>query len=142
MPDLVPKFGTATALTTTGLGTLANGASATSAALDVGTLKGFDVAVTLSATTGAAATSGSIIRAFAKFSLDGTTYSTDESDYAMGTITLPAAAAQTVVKVFSAGSAFPGGIIPAFLKVRIRQDTGAAFTAATLTYQVIYGQSV
>jgi hypothetical protein len=142
MPDLVPKFGTATALTTTGLATLANGSSATSNAIDLTTTKGFDVAVTLSATTGASATSGSLIRAYAKFSLDGTTYSTDESDYAMGTITLPGAAAQTLVKLFSAGAAFPGGIIPAFLKVRIRQDTGAAFTAGTLTTQIISGQSV
>ena len=142
MPDLVPKFGTATALTTTGLSTLANGSSATSNAIDLTTLLGFDVATTLSVTTGASAVSGSLIRVYAKLSLDGTTYSTDENDYPMGVITLPAAAAQTVVKLFSVGAAFPGGIVPAFVKIRVRQDTSAALTDGSLTYQVISAQSV
>lgn len=142
MPDLKPKFGTATALTTTGLSTLANGASATSDDLDLTSLLPFDLAITHSATTGAAATSGSLIRLFAKFSLDGTTYSSDENDYPMGVMTLPAAGAQTVVKVFSVGAAFPGGIIPAHVKIRVQQSTSDAYTAGTLTYQALFAQSV
>lgn len=142
MADLKPKFGTATSLTTTGLSTLANGSSATSNAIDNTSALGFDIAVTASCTTNTGATLGSLIRLFAKFSLDGTTYSTDENDYPMGVMTLPAADIQTVVKVFSVGAAFPGGVIPAFVKIRETQATGAAFTAATLTYQVLYAQSV
>lgn len=142
MPDLVPKFGTATSLTVTGLSTLANGASATSAALDLTTLLGFDVAVTLSATTGSAATSGSLIRTYAKLSVDGTNYSTDDQDYPMGVVTLPAAGIQTPIKVFSVGASFPGGILPGWVKIRVQQSTGAALTAGSLTYQVVSGQSV
>ena len=142
MADLKPKFGTATSLTTTGLSTLANGSSATSNNLDNTSALGFDIAILLSATTGAAATSGSLIRAFAKFSLDGTTYSSDENDYPMGVLTLPAAGAQTVVKVFSVGAAFPGGVIPAHVKIRIQQNTSDAFTAGSLTYQTLFAQSV
>lgn len=142
MADLKPKFGTATSLTTTGLSTLANGASATSNDLDLTSLLGFDVAIALSATTGSGAVVGSLIRVFAKFSLDGTTYSTDENDYPMGVMALPAANAQTVVKVFSVGAAFPGGVIPGHVKVRVAQATSVAFTAGSLTYQVLFGQSV
>lgn len=142
MADLKPKFGTATSLTTTGLSTLANGSSATSNNIDNTSVLGFDIAITASFTTGAAATSGSLIRLFAKFSLDGTTYSTDENDYPMGVMTLPAAGAQTVVKVFSISAAFPGGVIPGYVKVRTTQATADAFTAGTLTYQVLFGQSV
>lgn len=142
MPDLKPKFGSATSLTTTGLSTLANGASATSDALDLTSLLGFDVAVTLKFTTDSGATSGSLVRVFAKLSVDGTDYTTDAQDYPMGVVILPAAGIQTPIKTFSIGAAFPGGIIPAFAKVRVQQDTGAAFTDGTLVRQVLFAQSV
>jgi hypothetical protein len=141
MPSIKSKYGAPTALTATGLGTLADGSSVLSANLDRTALSAVDVALAASFTTGSAAVAGTVIRLFAKFSLDGTTYSSDENDIPIGTVTLRVAGAQTLFKIFSIGSAFSGRISPANLKIRVQQSTGAALTAGGLSYQSIFGQS-
>lgn len=142
MPDLTQKYGSAASLTTTGLSTLANGASATSDTLDLTSANPFDVHVEAVLTTGASATAGSLIRIYAKFSIDNTDFTTDVNDRWLGNVILSGAGAATHKGVFSVAAGFPGGIIPPYVKIRVQQDTSDAFTAGTLATRFVTAQTV
>lgn len=141
MSDIIQQYGSVGALSATGIGSLADGGSVTTDALDVSQSGGFGLAVMASFTTGAGAVAGSAIRLFVKPSLDGTTYSTDENDLPIGAILLPSAGAQTVVKIFPIGPALSGRVLPAKIKIRVKQSTGAAITAGSLSYQAMFAKS-
>ena len=131
--------GTKTALTVTGLATLASATYAVSAVKDNTTNQPLDLLVELSVTVGTVATPF-FVALFAKSSLDNTLFSsgpetgtvtTDEPDLIfIGTV--PAnTSAVAHTKTFSVASAF-GGDLPPYLKFVVKNSTGAALTAGTL----------
>jgi hypothetical protein len=129
------SYGTATALTVTGIGTLTNGSSAISATVDNTTTLYLDVKVELvfaTAATGTVATG--TVELWAKESIDNTDFDDDTNDKLVGVVALAAAGVQTRKRIFSLASVF-GGSVPPYWQVRVRNATGGAFTSATVTYR-------
>lgn len=128
-----------TALTVTGLATLASATYAVSAVKDNTTNQPLDLLVELSVTVGTVATPFAVYL-FAKASLDNTLYgsgpetgtvTTDEPDLVfIGTV--PANTSTVVhTKQFNVAQAF-GGDLPPYIKFVVKNSTGAALTAGTL----------
>lgn len=131
----------ATSLTVTGIGTLANGSSATSATVDNTTTLFVDVKLELVLATAAGATATGTIEIWAKESIDNTDFDDDPNDKLVAVVVLAAAGVQTRKRIVSLASVF-GGTIPPYWQVRIRNATGAAFTSASAAYRGATLQSV
>lgn len=132
--------GTKAALTVTGLSTLASATYAVSAVKDNTTNQPLDLLVELSATVGVVATPFAAYL-FAKASLDNVNYgsgpesgttATDEPDLVfIGAV--PANTSSIAhTRQFSVASQF-AGVLPPYLKFVVKNSTGAAFTAGTLS---------
>lgn len=126
-------FGTYQTLDVTSAATLANATSANSAAVNNSTTGYFDILFAVSITSGAAAIANSVCEVWVKGSLDGTNYEDDGNDHLVGQMTLSAAGAQVERTIVSAASGFSGPM-PPYVMLRIRNATGAAFTAASAGY--------
>lgn len=137
--------GTPNAITVTGLATLASATYATSNATNNTTNQPLDLLVELAVTPGTVAGNKQAVL-FALGSLDGTNYqtganATDEADMTLiGVLPLNSnATAQR--RAFSVASAF-GGVLPPYTKFVVKNDSGAAFTAGTLTVAEVSGSAV
>lgn len=137
MAAITANTSAASALTLTGLGTLAAGTYAVSSALDLSAVDPLDVLLDISVTPGTVGGNKQLL-IFAKISLDGTNYSsgpesgttaTDEPNlYLLGS--LPLNTNTTAQRgVFSVATAL--GYVPPWLKIVVKNDSGAAFTAGT-----------
>ncbi len=126
----------AQSLTVTGLTTLANGSSATSASVDNTASLFADVLLEIVFTTGTVSATGTV-EVWAKGSIDSTDFDDDVNDRLVAQIGLSGTSSQTRKRVASIASAF-GGTLPPFWQIRIRNATGAALTAGTVAYRGAY----
>ena len=131
--------------------TLASGGYAVSSAITTttagsGGIAADDLAVTISAGIAATAVANDTISVFAVSSIDGTTFSdapaddsTDSTHDAnmafIGSLTVPSAAAQTLVMTLQDVAASFGGWLPPYIRVVVKNNSGAALTSLAGTYQ-------
>lgn len=139
MATIKQLVGTRTALTVTGLATLASATYVASNVLDCATNDPLDVLVELTITPGAVTGNKQAVL-FAVASLDNTNFQTGPTS---GTTTtdepvltligvLPLNTNTTAqTKIFSVAAAY-GGALPPYLKFVVKNDSGAAFTAGTI----------
>lgn len=140
MTDFTLRYGTTTSLTVTGLATLANGSSATSATVDNTTTLFIDALIELTFTTGTVSATGTV-EIWAKGSIDNTDFDDDLNDRLVGTVVLTGTTSQTRKRIAGLAAAF-GGTLPPYWQVRIRNATGAALTAGAVSYRGATLQSV
>lgn len=141
--------GTRTSVTVTGLGTLASATYVQSNDIDCTTNSPVDVAIELEvATTNTPAGSKQAV-VFAQASYDGANYqtgptsgttTTDEPDLTLLGVVPMNTASTTHRKSFSLASAY-GGIVPAHVKIVIKNDLGVALTSGAL-YKTEYSYTV
>lgn len=131
--------GTKAAVTVTGLSTLANNTYCVSNAVDNTANDPLDLLVELAITPGTVSGNKQAVL-FAQASLDGSTYQTGPTSGTSATNepnlkrlgVLPLNTnASAQVGVFSVASAY-GGALPPYVKFVVRNESGAAFSAATL----------
>ena len=158
MATTSPLRGTVTAVTfAAGDSTLAAGAYAVSSAIDTSTLgtngtaaqAADDVDLTVSVGIAATAVANDTIDLYALTSIDGVTYSDGPADAStdtthnlnmayLGSLTVPSAAAYTIVGVMSAlAVCFRSGTIPRYLKIVVFNGSGAALTSLAASVQGI-----
>jgi len=141
MASLSTVYGTTQTITVTGLGTLANGSSATSAAIDNTSDLFLDALAEIVIDTASGATAAGYIEIYVKGSIDNTDYDDDNNDKWVGTINLVTAGALTRKRIVSVAASF-GGAMPAYWQVRIKNSSGAAFTNGTLQVRGVKAQAV
>lgn len=148
MTTTTQPLGTYTSLTVTGLATVAAATYAVSAALDVSTNKPIGLAVSVSVTPGSAPSGNKLIKVFAKFSLDGTTYgsgpetgtsTTDENQLRQIGVVRVTTSGQAAIEVFEISSAF--GFQPHYVKLVFFNDCGVALSAASVNYREVQSQN-
>lgn len=127
------QYGTTTALTVTGISTLANGSSATSATVDNTTNLFIDALVEVTFTTGTVSATGTV-EIWAKGSIDNTDFDDDLNDRLIGVVVLTGTTSQTRKRIAGLAAAF-GGTLPPYWQLRIRNATGAALTAGAVSYR-------
>jgi hypothetical protein len=137
MATITLGYGATTTLTVTGLGTLANAASAISATVDNTTNLFVDVQVELVFATAAGATATGTVEIWAKASIDNTDFDDDPNDKLAAVAVLAAAGVQTRKRIVNLAAVF-GGTVPPYWQLRIRNATGGAFTSATVSYRGAY----
>jgi hypothetical protein len=146
--DIKANTSAASSLTITGLGSLASATYAVSSALDLTAVDPLDVLVDITVTPGTVSGNKQLL-VFVKVSLDGTNYTTgpesgstatDEPNlYLIGA--LPLNTNSTAQRgVFSVAAAL--GYVPPYLKVVVRNDSGAALTAGSCQTATQAGVSV
>jgi hypothetical protein len=146
--DIKANTSAASSLTITGLGSLASATYAVSSALDLTAVDPLDVLVDITVTPGTVSGNKQLL-VFVKASLDGTNYTTgpesgttatDEPNlYLIGA--LPLNTNSTAQRgVFSVAAAL--GYVPPWLKVVVKNDSGAAFTAGSCQTATQAGVSV
>lgn len=156
MATTSPLRGTVTAVTFAAAdSTLASGGYAVSSAIDTSTLgtngsaaqAADDIDLTVSVGIAATAVANDVVGVYAITSIDGTTYSDGPADGStdathnanmvyLGSITVPSAAAQTVVGAMSALAAcFRSNTIPRYLKIVVSNGSGAALTSLAASVQ-------
>lgn len=141
-----PAVGTRTALTVTGLSTLATGTYVASSAYLCNTNKPWDVVVEVSTATTNTAVGNKQVVVFVQESLDGTNYrsgptslaaTTDEPNLRLlGTIPMNSASV-TEMGTFSVAQAL--GYLPFAFKVVLKNDLGVALTSGTVFTSEISG---
>jgi hypothetical protein len=141
MANIEALYGSATTISVTGLATLANGSSATSATIDNTSDLFLDAVLEVEAATASGAIATGYIEIHIKGSVDGTDFDDDNNDKWAGTINLVTAGVATRRRIVSIASSF-GGAMPPFWRVRIRNTSGAAFTAASVAYRGIKAQAI
>lgn len=132
---ITPTPGTRTSVTASGLSTLANGGYVTSSAIVFNTNKPVDAVIELEATPGTVVTPKQAALWLLP-SMDGTTFGTGGSSTTddivpvpLGVLKLPSNTTQQR-KAFGVLDAL--GYIPHSVKVVVKNDSGAAFSAAAL----------
>lgn len=146
MSTVKQVVGTRTSVTATGLATLASATYVASADID-NTVNGpLDLLVEVAITPGTVSGNKQAL-IFAKGSLDGSnwqsgpesgTTSTNEPDLTyLGCIPL-GANATSQMKILPVAGAF-GGILPPHVKIVVKNDSGAAFTAGTINVSEVSG---
>ena len=140
MAEFKLSYATASSLTVTGLATLANGSSATSATVDNTTTLFLDALIELTFTTGTVSATGTV-EIWAKGSIDNTDFDDDINDRLVSVVVLTGTTSQTRKRVVGLASVF-GGTLPPYWQVRIRNATGAALTAGAVSYRGALLQSV
>jgi hypothetical protein len=141
LADFKLSYSTTTALTVTGIGTLANGSSAISATVDNTTTLFLDAKVEILFATASGATATGTVELWAKESLDNTDFDDDPNDKLVAVCVLAAAGVQSRKRVCSIASVF-GGTLPPYWQIRVRNATGGAFTSASMAYRGALLQSV
>ena len=141
-----PAVGTRTALTVTGLSTLAAGTYVASSAYTANTNKPWDVIVEVDCATTNTATGNKQVVVFVQESLDGTNFrsgptsgttTTDEPNLRLlGTIPMNSAST-TEVGTFSVAGVL--GYCPYAFKVVLKNDLGVALTSGTVFTSEISG---
>jgi hypothetical protein len=140
MATVKQVVGTATALTVTGLSTLASGTYVTSATYNCTTNQPLDLFAELNVTPNGTTTGNQQAVLFAQGSLDGTTWqsgpgsgttTTDEGDLTfIGALPLKTASGAQV-KAFGVSAAY-GGSLPPYVRFVVKNDCGVAFSAGSM----------
>ena len=148
MPSITADTSTVTSLTITGLSSLASATYAASGAVNLTSVDPLDVLIDITVTPGTVSGNKQLL-VFVKASLDGTNYTsgpesgtttTDEPNL-MPIGALPLNSNSTAQRgVFSVAAAL--GYVPPYLKVVVRNDSGAAFSAGSCQYATQAGASV
>lgn len=132
--------GARTALTVTGLATLASATYVASAVKDNTTAQPLDVMVEVTVATTNVPAGNKQVVVFAVASYDNTNFQTGPTSGTSATdeplltflgVVQVAAASVTQVKSFSIASAY-GGVLPPYLKVVLKNDLGVALTTGTV----------
>lgn len=136
MATVKQTVGAKTARTASGLSTLANGSYATSASIDTTSTQPSDLFVELSVTAGIVSSNKQAL-VFAQASLDGTNFQTgaNTTDEAVMTFlgSLPLSSNSTAqMKIFSVAATF-GGVLPPYLRLVVKNESGSTFSAAALS---------
>lgn len=136
MATVKQTVGTKTARTVTGLGTLANSAYATSVTIDNTVSQPSDLLVELTATPGTVSGNKQAV-IFAIASLDGTNFQSganaaDEAVMTLIGVLSLASNATSQTKPFSVAASF-GGILPPYLRIVIKNESGAAFSSGSIS---------
>lgn len=149
MPDIKQRVSSNTAVTVTGLATLASTAFVASAVVNNTTNDPLDLLVQLSVTPGTVSSNRQVIL-YAQASYDGTTFTTGPTSGTTATdepnLTLigvvPCNTTNTPQRgQFSVSGAF-GGVLPPYLRFVIKNETGAALTAGELAIAEVFGEVV
>lgn len=122
-------------LTVTGLATLATGSSASSAAIDnysSAAANWSEVSINSKITIGTGSSATGFIEIYYKGSLDNTTFPDDTNDVLVDVINANVDST-TFNKTLHLASRL-GGVIDPYFKIRYSNKSGAAFTAATISY--------
>lgn len=126
-----------TALTVTGLSTLANGSSATSNVVDNHTGLYLDGVFEVSVTSAAASVSATgYLDIFLQPSLDNSNFPDAQNDLYLDTIQI-IANSTTYIKLLSIAKALQGWA-PPYFKLRFANNSGAALTAGSVNYNQPY----
>lgn len=141
MTDMKLSYGTTTSLTVTGIGTLANGTSATSSTVDNTTNLFVDVKIEIVFATASGATATGTFEVWGKESVDNSDFDDDSNDKLVTICVLAAAGVQTRKRIISLAPVF-GGTIPPYWQIRVKNSTGAALTSASVSYRGALMQSV
>lgn len=147
MATITSVVGSRTQLTSSSLASLLAGYYCASDALNLTTNDPLDVLLEVSLSTGTPSGNKQGV-VFAVASLDGTNYSsgptgsnsaTNEPDlHFVGTV--PMNDNGTHTKVFSLAGAF-GGVLPPYVKIVVKNDSGATFDAGTIYYSEVTGNA-
>jgi hypothetical protein len=140
MANITALYTSATTLTVTGLTTLANGSSATSPIIDNTADLNLDALIEVEVATASGATATGYVEIYIKASVDGTDFDDDNNDKWAGTVNLVTAGVATRRRIISVASSF-GGAMPPYWQIRIRNASGAAFTAGSVLYRGIKAQA-
>lgn len=140
MANITVLYGSSATITVTGLTTLANGSSATSPVMDNTSDLNLDALIEVEVATASGATAAGYIEIFIKGSVNGTDFDDDNNDKWAGTIALVTAGVATRRRIVSVASSF-GGAMPPYWQLRVRNASGAAFTAASVLYRGIKAQA-
>lgn len=150
MAEIKNRVGTRTALNATGLATLADATFVASDAVDLTTSNPLDLLVELAATPNGTVGSNQQAILYAKSSLDGTNYSTgpetgttaadEENLVLVGTLQCNSNSTEQR-EHFNVAGAF-GGVLPAHIKFVVKNETGVAFSAASIHYSEVTGEVV
>lgn len=140
MASIEAVYGSVTAVSVTGLATLANGSSATSEAIDNTSNRFLDALLEVEVATASGATATGYIEIHIKGSVDGVDFDDDNNDKWAGTINLVTAGAATRRRIVSIASSF-GGAMPPYWRLRVRNASGAAFTTASVGYRGVKAQA-
>lgn len=127
-------YGAATALTVTGLATLASATGATSAAIVQTTDLALDNLVEIAVTVGTVV-APSTVAVYAVSSVDGTNFGDVTNSPLIGVLSAPTSAT-AYRKTMSVAQAFGGNLPPAY-EIYVVNSTGAALTAGTAQYREI-----
>jgi hypothetical protein len=149
MATIKSEVQTATALTVTGLSTLASATYCVSNTITLSTNDPLEVLVDVTVTPGTTTGNKQLV-VFAQSSVDGTNFSTGPTSgttttdeavlFYVGSLPLNTnATAQR--KMFALAPAF-GGTLPAAAKIVFKNDSGAAFTAGSVQIAEVWGVSV
>lgn len=147
MADIKQRVGSNTAVTVTGLATLASTAFVASAVVNNTTNDPLDLLMQLSVTPGTVSSNRQVIL-YAQASYDGTTFTTGPTSGTTATdepnLTLigvvPCNTNATAQRgQFSVAGAF-GGVLPPYLRFVIKNETGAALTAGELAVAEVFGE--
>jgi len=123
-----PTYGSKTALTVSGLNSLANGSSATSNALDNTSSKYLDIVFQLTYQYGTAPTAGNAIVISVLGSLDGTTY---DDIVSVPVLNVPLTADTNAHNTsFFLNSLFGGITPPPYIKIKITNNGGQALASS------------
>jgi hypothetical protein len=141
LASLQLTYGNSATITVTGLGTLANGLSATSPVQDNTTDLDLDKLVEFIVTTSAGSTAAGFVEIYIKGSIDNTDFDDDQNDKWAGTVSLGTANAVTRKRIISVASCF-GGSMPPYWQIRIRNATGAAFASASVQVRGVKAQTL
>lgn len=150
MATIKSEIQTASALTVTGLSTLASATYVVSATITHTTNDPLDVFIDVSVATTNTPAGNKQVVVFAKASADGTNFSsgpesgtttTDEPDlYFVGTVPMNTATT-THRRSFSLAAAY-GGILPAATKLVLKNDLGVALTSGSVQTAEVWGVAV
>lgn len=138
MANINLAYSASTALSVSGLSTLASGSAATSSACDATATRPLDVLVELSVTTGTPSGNKQALL-FLITSADGSNYS-DSSNAAnmilLGAMSTPASSTAYRSREFSIAAAV-GGVVPNHYKLVVKNDGGGTYSAGAVAYREI-----
>lgn len=150
MSTLSAIQGTRTALTVTGLSTLASDTYVASSAYNCSTNDPLEVLIEVAVATTNTPSGNTKVDVFAQASLDGTNYTsgptsgtdaTDETDlHYIGSVPIHSVTT-THRRVFPVSPVF-GGVLPAYFKIVLKNDLGVALTSGTVYTAEVLGSVV
>lgn len=141
MANLTTQYGTVTSITATGLSTLANTSTVVSSTVDNTTNLFLDALLEVVVTHSSAPSAAGYVEIYVKTSIDNSDFDDDNNHKWVGTLAIGSTATGTRKRIVSIAAAL-GGSMPSYWQVFIRNSSGAAFSAGTLSYRGITAQTL